>query len=240
MRQFQTCVFFLLAIFGFFEGSFGDHQCTAVRGVCQLTTVACNNGAYTAGLCDGAVNRRCCVPYNDAACSSRGGNCRTDSLPCTGSYVSGLCGGPTNRRCCVPTPVVAATPAPSTGAGCSGVTIVSRAQWGARAPTSTATMRTPVSLVFIHHTAGGACTNSGVCVPANSTSYICNCTPDYMGTRCETKKSSCASGQKFPCPSDLVLFNYPNFDDTNCGSYYMCQYGTLTLMPCPATMKFNA
>ncbi|XP_033756638.1 peptidoglycan recognition protein 1-like [Pecten maximus] len=37
--------------------------------------------------------------------------------------------------------------------------IVSRSQWGAQDPTGKETMKTPVKIVFIHHTAGGRTTS---------------------------------------------------------------------------------
>ncbi|XP_077293930.1 peptidoglycan-recognition protein SC2-like [Arctopsyche grandis] len=43
------------------------------------------------------------------------------------------------------------------------VTIVSRAGWGARSPTSTTGMSTPVPYVVIHHSAGPACTTNSAC-----------------------------------------------------------------------------
>lgn len=41
--------------------------------------------------------------------------------------------------------------------------IVTRAGWGARAARSSSNLRTPVSDVFIHHTAGTKCTNKDTC-----------------------------------------------------------------------------
>lgn len=43
------------------------------------------------------------------------------------------------------------------------VTIVSRAGWGARPPSSTTGMATPVSYVVIHHSAGPSCSTTSSC-----------------------------------------------------------------------------
>lgn len=43
------------------------------------------------------------------------------------------------------------------------VTIVSRAGWGARPPSSTTTMSTPVQYVVIHHSEGAACSTNSAC-----------------------------------------------------------------------------
>lgn len=42
--------------------------------------------------------------------------------------------------------------------------IVSRATWGARAPTSRTTLATPVPIVVIHHTTGSSCTTIDKCM----------------------------------------------------------------------------
>ncbi|KAK7107058.1 peptidoglycan-recognition protein SC2-like [Littorina saxatilis] len=133
-----------------------DWRCGNEYGNCQFTSGTCS-GSYVSGLCYGSTNRRCCVPaFNDGRCTSRRGTCQSTRLACGGgSYVSGLCGGPSDRRCCVSRT--------GTSASCNDVTIVSRAQWGARRPRSTSRMRTPVSLVFIHHTDGRACSDLASC-----------------------------------------------------------------------------
>ncbi|XP_044844983.1 peptidoglycan-recognition protein SC2-like [Mauremys mutica] len=41
--------------------------------------------------------------------------------------------------------------------------IVSRSQWGARSPKSRTSLKTPVSYVVIHHTAGNRCTSQESC-----------------------------------------------------------------------------
>ncbi|XP_053865727.1 peptidoglycan-recognition protein SC2-like [Malaclemys terrapin pileata] len=42
-------------------------------------------------------------------------------------------------------------------------TIITRSQWGARAPTSRTQLSTPVPYVIIHHTAGNPCTSQASC-----------------------------------------------------------------------------
>nr|UFA46010.1 peptidoglycan recognition protein 4 isoform 2 [Littorina littorea] len=144
-----------------------DSKCLIKYGKCQYTSSTCS-GSYVSGLCYGSTNRRCCVPaFNDGRCTSRRGTCQSTRLACRGgSYVSGLCGGPSDRRCCV-SRTGTSTGGSGVGGGISGscndVTIVSRAQWGARRPRSTSRMRTPVSLVFIHHTDGRACSDLASC-----------------------------------------------------------------------------
>ncbi|KAK7107059.1 hypothetical protein V1264_015039 [Littorina saxatilis] len=143
-----------------------DSKCLDKYGKCQYTSSGCS-GSYQSNLCNGPANRKCCVPaFNDGRCISRRGTCQRTSLGCGGgSYVSGLCGGPADRRCCVSgTGTSTGGSVPSSGSGsCSGVTIVSRAQWGARNPKSIKGMPTPVSLVFIHHTAGNPCSDFASC-----------------------------------------------------------------------------
>lgn len=42
-------------------------------------------------------------------------------------------------------------------------TIVTRAQWGARAPTSTTAMATPVTYAIVHHGASAFCSTKAEC-----------------------------------------------------------------------------
>jgi len=46
-------------------------------------------------------------------------------------------------------------------AGCPN--IVSRAEWGARPPTSTSNIAHPIPMVFVHHTETGACNTQASC-----------------------------------------------------------------------------
>ncbi|XP_076305212.1 peptidoglycan-recognition protein SC2-like [Tachypleus tridentatus] len=50
-----------------------------------------------------------------------------------------------------------------TAEACSGVEIVTRSQWGARNPTGSSTLSTPVNVVLIHHTAGSSCDSLSLC-----------------------------------------------------------------------------
>ncbi|KAM4695877.1 peptidoglycan-recognition protein SC2-like [Rhinophrynus dorsalis] len=43
-------------------------------------------------------------------------------------------------------------------------TILTKSQWGGRAPTCQTTMATPVTYVIIHHTAGSSCTTQSTCI----------------------------------------------------------------------------
>ncbi|XP_053545201.1 peptidoglycan-recognition protein SC2 [Bombina bombina] len=43
-------------------------------------------------------------------------------------------------------------------------TIISKSQWGGRAPTCRTAMATPVTYVIIHHTAGASCTTQSACI----------------------------------------------------------------------------
>jgi hypothetical protein len=47
-------------------------------------------------------------------------------------------------------------------AGCP--TIVSRSEWGARAPTSISYISQPIPRVFIHHTETSSCTTKSACI----------------------------------------------------------------------------
>ena len=47
--------------------------------------------------------------------------------------------------------------------GCSSVTIKSRADWGARNPTSSSSVQNPLGMFFVHHTAGGECDSFSTC-----------------------------------------------------------------------------
>ena len=42
--------------------------------------------------------------------------------------------------------------------------IVTRAEWGARAPTSTSAITRPVPRYFVHHSAGNTCTTQTACM----------------------------------------------------------------------------
>lgn len=46
---------------------------------------------------------------------------------------------------------------------CAAVQIVTRSQWQARPPRSRTTLTTPVSMLFIHHTAGSTCSSQAAC-----------------------------------------------------------------------------
>jgi len=61
------------------------------------------SGTSTPGLCSGPWNIQCCVLNvggSDAACTSRGGTCKTSG--CSGTWATGLCAGAADRRCCLP------------------------------------------------------------------------------------------------------------------------------------------
>ncbi|KAK7480186.1 hypothetical protein BaRGS_00028571 [Batillaria attramentaria] len=99
----------------------------------------------------------------DSRCIAQFGTCKYKSSGCPGgSFTRGLCNGPYDRQCCVPGGGSGGSGSGSAGS-CSGVSIVSRAGWRARSPKSTSYMSTPVSLVFIHHTAGSTCSSSSSC-----------------------------------------------------------------------------
>ncbi|XP_070572362.1 peptidoglycan-recognition protein SC2-like [Ptychodera flava] len=51
-------------ILSFVAAVYADTQCVAVGGTCQEDHQPC--GAYQSGLCDGAANRKCCVPSASA------------------------------------------------------------------------------------------------------------------------------------------------------------------------------
>ena len=56
--------FFFSFLFFFFLNagfSFLDSECLSQHGVCQQDNLGCS-GFYKSGLCDGPVNRRCCIP----------------------------------------------------------------------------------------------------------------------------------------------------------------------------------
>ncbi|KAG8224968.1 hypothetical protein J437_LFUL009705 [Ladona fulva] len=56
--------------------------------------------------------------------------------------------------------------------------IVSRSDWGARAPTETTAMRTPVDYVIIHHTTTGSCSSRDSC-----SRILRNVQNDHMNNR---------------------------------------------------------
>lgn len=43
-----------------------------------------------------------CFADKDVGCTSQGGICQENTLPCGRSYVRFLCGGGSSRRCCLP------------------------------------------------------------------------------------------------------------------------------------------
>eukprot|EP00094_Tigriopus_californicus_P004622 TCALIF_04450-PA protein Name:"Similar to PGRP-SC2 Peptidoglycan-recognition protein SC2 (Drosophila melanogaster)" AED:0.37 eAED:0.37 QI:5/1/0.88/1/1/1/9/247/304 len=141
-----------------------DEACTNQGGSCvNWQYYVCHGGVET-GLCNGDSNIRCCLPCDDqcqadedewsqgdAACTAEGGECKLDSNYCDGVYEGGLCGGPAERSCCK---------APN--GDCPA--IVSRAEWGARAPGSTTYMGNGVQYLFIHHSAGASCSTKSECI----------------------------------------------------------------------------
>ncbi|XP_039366844.1 peptidoglycan recognition protein 4-like [Mauremys reevesii] len=75
--------------------------------------------------------------------------------------LKGASGGLSERRRMLLTQVMWFSALCAAALGCP--TIVSRSQWGARAPTSTVPLSIPVPYVIIYHTAGSSCTSQASC-----------------------------------------------------------------------------
>ena len=63
---------------------------------------------------------------------------------------------------------------------------MSRAGWGARRPRRVGRMRTPVNMVFVHHTAGGFCSSRSACIR-----QMRNIQRFHMDSRREFMKKCC-------------------------------------------------
>ncbi|KAI0215834.1 Lysozyme 1 [Lamellibrachia satsuma] len=79
-----------------------DEECEQRSGTCQDTSNYCS-GLYWSGYCNGASNRRCCIPDSrtgDSRCIAKGGHCKDEST-CDGEALRGYCAGAANRKCCI-------------------------------------------------------------------------------------------------------------------------------------------
>ena len=55
-----------------------------------------------------------------------------------------------------------------------------------------------------------------------------------------SSSSQCASGQRFPCPTDVAYYAYPDYDNAQCNTYFRCQHGQLTRQLCAPGTKFDS
>ena len=61
-------------------------------------------------------------------------------------------------------PLMFEVPIPFVFSGdCNGIRIVTRAEWGARSPTSVSYLSLPVPYAFVHHTEGSTCSSVSSC-----------------------------------------------------------------------------
>ncbi|CAG5128892.1 unnamed protein product, partial [Candidula unifasciata] len=80
------------------------------------------------------------------------------------------------------------------------------------------------------------CTH-GRCM-SDSSGFSCDCRGSgYEGVFCDIPiPLNCPTHQ---CPVDAPRYNYPDWTDLNCASYYNCERGTLSQRLCPAGQKFD-
>ncbi|KAK7114624.1 peptidoglycan-recognition protein SC2-like [Littorina saxatilis] len=153
----RVCIILLVVIFARAEGS--DVPCQNQGGSCHDVNSYSCPGTYHSGLCSGTNSRKCCISSHDAACSGQGGTCQEDSHSCSGTYHSGLCSGANSRKCCVSS----GSSSQQTGSG-SCPHIISRVEWGARAPKHhIGNMAGPAQYVFIHHGSSPPCSTETSC-----------------------------------------------------------------------------
>jgi len=141
-----------------------DDGCTSIGGTCKDWRYNPCTAGYSTGLCSGDNNNRCCLncdqtcqndeaqwSASDSACTAAGGDCLINSNYCAGIYTSGKCGGPANRQCCQQ---------PAQG-DCPQ--IITRSQWGARAPSSISYVGDNLAYHFVHHAETPDCDSEATC-----------------------------------------------------------------------------
>ncbi|XP_072043723.1 peptidoglycan-recognition protein SC2-like [Amphiura filiformis] len=145
-----------------------DHPDYGYSGQC-IATSECPGDKFISNLCPTKPNDvKCCftvgsdnecVTYNHPT-HGQVGYC-VDTSQCPGdNYISNLCPTlPDSVKCCFSKPDN--TPPPG---DCSGIRIVTRAEWGARPPTSVSYLTLPVPYAFVHHTAGSSCSSVSECI----------------------------------------------------------------------------
>ncbi|XP_070572361.1 uncharacterized protein [Ptychodera flava] len=91
-----------------------------------------------------------CNPYDPTShCCSNFGWCGSTPDHCTCSGCTDFCAPESNP--------------PPSGHNCDQLRIISRSEWGARAPRSRSFMTVPVDYTFIHHTVGNRCYSQNTC-----------------------------------------------------------------------------
>ncbi|BFZ19039.1 hypothetical protein BsWGS_22078 [Bradybaena similaris] len=82
------------------------------------------------------------------------------------------------------------------------------------------------------------CMNGGTCLAQPMQTYTCACPATFTGGNCETLVIP-AYCPNYQCPQDVPRYNYPDWQDQNCASYYNCEFGVLQWRSCPPGQKFD-
>ncbi|XP_046564253.1 protein jagged-1b-like isoform X2 [Haliotis rubra] len=72
------------------------------------------------------------------------------------------------------------------------------------------------------------CQNGGTCV-SNRLGYSCTCRDNYGGNDCALN-TTCP---RYECPNNVTTFNYPDWQDATCKSFFSCELGSLQSRQCP-------
>ncbi|XP_041347883.1 delta-like protein 4 isoform X2 [Gigantopelta aegis] len=83
------------------------------------------------------------------------------------------------------------------------------------------------------------CLNGGYCLESGD-SFICQCLQGFTGALCETETSTLYPDcPRYPCPSDVSEYSYPDWNDNTCTQYYLCRRGNLSKVSCRGSNRFN-
>jgi hypothetical protein len=82
------------------------------------------------------------------------------------------------------------------------------------------------------------CVNNGTCVPQLNVNYTCICPNGFTGVNCElvAPGSNCP---RYQCPTDVPRYNYVDWQDPSCTTYYNCDRGSLNQRTCPPGQQFD-
>ncbi|XP_046353845.1 protein jagged-1-like isoform X2 [Haliotis rufescens] len=78
------------------------------------------------------------------------------------------------------------------------------------------------------------CQNGGTCV-SNRMGYSCLCRDAYGGNDCALN-TTCP---RYACPNNVTTFNYPDWQDATCKSFFSCELGSLRSRQCPGNRLFS-
>lgn len=94
-------IYLIFPILGIIQN---EEPCHSRGGNCMQASRCRDSESIRSGWCPSqSANVKCCLPYQESACSALGGQCKRTDSACSGNYVSGKCPSqPSNVRCCAP------------------------------------------------------------------------------------------------------------------------------------------